>query len=307
MVGNTAIHVLFLPSDTNWAGHALQRTAKAIQFMESVFGPYVWPQITNVHRVEGGGGTEFPMMIMDASAQEGLIVHEIAHQWAHGILANNEWREGWLDEGMASFLGNLYAENAGQRINYAAQTQGIARADTVATVKPIGTASAAFPNMNIYSAMTYTKPSLVLRMLMNLVGESAFRAGMKRYYEENKLEHVDEEDFKNAIEAAANTDLDWFFQQWLHTNHTLDYAVAGATPTQQANGTWRTEVQVTRRGQAWMPVQLKVGDVVTKLDSREASFSVTVDTPAKPTEVILDPNAFLIDLDRSNNLKVISN
>lgn len=306
-VGQTAIHVLFLASDTNWAGHALPRTAKAIQFMESVFGPYVWPQITNVHRVEGGGGTEFPMMIMDASAQEGLIVHEIAHQWAHGILANNEWREGWLDEGMASFLGNLYAESAGQRINYAGQTQGIARADTMATAKPIGTASAAFADMNSYGAMTYTKPALVLRMLMHLVGEPAFRAGLKRYYEENKLEHVDEEDFKNAIEAVAHTDLDWFFQQWLHTNHTLDYAITAATSAQQANGSWRTQVEVTRRGQAWMPVQLKVGDVVTKLDARETTFTATVDTAVRPTEVVLDPDAILIDLDRSNNVKAIGN
>jgi hypothetical protein len=306
MAGNTAVHALFLPSDTNWAGVAVARTAKAIQFMESVFGPYVWPQITNVHRIEGGG-TEFPMMVMNGSSNEGLIAHEIAHQWAHGILANNEWKEGWLDEGMASFLGNLYAESAGQRLNYVAQTQGVARADTMAGAKPIETPSANFSDMNAYGAMTYSKPSLVLRMLQDLVGDTAFRAGMKRYYEANKLQHVDEEDFKNAIEAAAKTDLDWFFQQWLHTNHTLDYAVAGATSTQQANGTWRTRVDVTRTGQAWMPVRLKVGDVVTRLDSREATFSVNVDTPSKPAEVVLDPDAILIDLDRTNNTRTISN
>jgi hypothetical protein len=306
-VGKTAIHVLFLPSDTNWAGNAVQRTAKAMQFMESVFGPYPWPQITNVHRVEGGGGTEFPMMIMDASASEGLIVHEIAHQWAHGILANNEWKEGWLDEGMASFLGNLYAENAGLRLNFAAQTQGIARADTAAGAQPIATASADFKDMQSYSTMTYTKPALMLRMLMDMLGEQTFRAGMKRYYEENRLEHVDETDFKDAMEAVAKTDLDWFFQQWLHTNHTLDYAIASATSAQQANGTWRTTVEVTRAGQAWMPVRLKVGDVVTKLDSRDAAFTVTVDTPAKPAEAVLDPDAVLIDLDRQNNVKAITN
>ena len=306
-VGNTAIHVLFLPADTNWAGLALQRTAKAIQFMESLFGPYVWPQITNVHRVEGGGGTEFPMMIMDASSSEGLIVHEIAHQWVHGMFGNNEWREGWLDEGVASFIDNLYAESVGRRPNYAAQIQQVVRFDTMPTARPMSTKSADFADMTSYSVMTYSKPSLVLRMLMDLVGETAFRAGLKRYYEENKLEHVDEEDFKSAIEAAANTDLDWFFQQWFHTNQTLDYAVTGVATSQQANGSWRTRVDVARRGQAWMPVQLKVGDVVTRLDSREPSFSVNVDTPARPTEAVLDPNAVLLDLDRTNNLKAIAN
>ena len=307
MVGKTPIHVFSLPSDTAWAGRAVERTAKAMTFMESVFGPYPWPQISNVHRVEGGGGTEFPMMIMDASPDEGLIVHEIAHQWAHGILANNEWREGWLDEGMASFLGAWYFEEAGRKPNYTNAVQQVARLDTLTGMLPMSTASAAFKDMNHYGAMTYTKPQFVFRMLRDHLGDAAFRAGMKLYYEKNKLQHVDEEDFKNAMEEASKQDLDWFFQQWIHTNHTLDYAVSAVSTAQQANGTWRTKVDVTRAGQAWMPVRLKVGDVVTNLDSREASFSVNVDTPNKPTEVVIDPDAILLDLDRQNNTKAITN
>jgi hypothetical protein len=307
MHGKIPIHAFFLPTDTTWAGRAIERTAKAMAFMESIFGPYPWPQISNVHRVEGGGGTEFPMMIMDASADEGLIVHEIAHQWAHGILANNEWREGWLDEGMASFLGSWYVEESGRRPNYGPATQGVARMDTLTGMLPIGTPSAAFKDMNHYSAMTYTKPQFVFRMLRDYLGDAAFRAGMKLYYEKNKLQHVDEEDFKNAMEEASKKDLDWFFQQWIHTNNTLDYAVSAVSTAQQANGTWRTRVDVTRTGQAWMPVRLKVGDVVTNLDSRDTSFSVNVDTPNKPTEVVLDPDFILLDLDRQNNIKAISN
>jgi hypothetical protein len=56
-----------------------------------------------------------------------------------------------------------------------------------------------------------------------------------------------------------------------------------------------------------MPVQLKVGDVVKRLDSRESRFPVTVETATRPSEVVLDPAAMLIDLDRQNNLKVIGN
>ena len=109
------------------------------------------------------------------------------------------------------------------------------------------------------------------------------------------------------MEAASNTDLDWFFQQWLHTNHTLDYAVANAVSKQLPGGRWQTRVDVTRTGQAWMPVRLKVGDVVTRLEAREPSFSVTVETAARPAEALLDPDVVLIDPDRQNNLKVISN
>ncbi|HEY0808939.1 MAG TPA: hypothetical protein VGD49_02210, partial [Longimicrobiales bacterium] len=88
-------------------------------------------------------------------------------------------------------------------------------------------------------------------------------------------------------------------------NHTLDYSVVSAVPTQLPNGTWRTRVDIARNGQAWMPVRLKVGDVVTRLDSRDATFSVNIDTATRPTEVVIDPDAVLLDLNRNNNVKAI--
>src|SRR2546426_4551721 len=50
------------------------------------------------------------MMIMDGSASLGLIVHETGHQYLMGQLANNEWREGWLDEGFSDFQEGWFFE-----------------------------------------------------------------------------------------------------------------------------------------------------------------------------------------------------
>ena len=87
----------------------MKRTEIALNWLGQLFGPFAWPQITNVHRIDGGG-TEFPMMIMDGSASQGLIVHELGHNYTMGILANNEWREGWLDEGFTSFQSSWFSE-----------------------------------------------------------------------------------------------------------------------------------------------------------------------------------------------------
>ena len=54
------------------------------------------------------------MMIMDGSADQGLIVHELGHNYTMGILANNEWREGWLDEGFTSFQTTWFWEAMGR-------------------------------------------------------------------------------------------------------------------------------------------------------------------------------------------------
>ena len=43
------------------------------------------------------------MMMMNGSASLGLILHEGGHIYAHGMLANNEWHSGWMDEGLTSY------------------------------------------------------------------------------------------------------------------------------------------------------------------------------------------------------------
>ena len=83
--GDVAVHVLYQPGDeSTWGGGvAVERTQTALAWLDRLYGPFGWPQITNVHRIEGGG-TEFPMMIHDGSADQGLIVHEAGPQLHHG-------------------------------------------------------------------------------------------------------------------------------------------------------------------------------------------------------------------------------
>ncbi len=300
---NVAIHVLYQPGDTAWAnGVAVKRTAGALAFYGDLFGKYPYPQITNLHRVEGGG-TEFPMMVMDGSASEGLIVHEVGHQWMAEVLANNEWKEGWLDEGINSFTNSWYAEKT-QGVNaWLEDLKTVVELDSAKVSEPLGWPARQFSDFNIYNAMTYTKPAVVLRMLRDYLGEDATRRALRDYWTKHQFQHVTEADLRAAFERASGQNLEWFFEQWFHTTNTLDYAVADASTTQDPNGQWRTRVQVTRAGEAWMPVVLKVGELTQKLDSRERSQVVEVVTRERPTEVVLDPSFSLLDLKPANNRK----
>lgn len=300
----TALHVLYRPGDKGWAGGVVvQRTADALAFMERVFGDYPWPQLTNLHRIEGGG-TEFPMLVMDGSESEGLIVHETAHQYVHGIFGNNEWREGWLDEGFASFLSSWYFEEKGDDQSRAWQRsqEQIAALDRSGGAQPIALASADFRDPAMYSAMTYTKPSLVLRMLRDLVGEGVFRDALRHYYRENRLEHVSRADFQRAMEETYGQDLGWFFDQWIETTGTLDYAIGELSATHSA-GRWIVEVEVLRNGENWMPVELRVNGETRMLDSREPRQVATFTLERRPEEARLDPRGILLDADRDNDMK----
>jgi len=304
---DVAIRVLYRPGDDDWVdGAAVQRTVNALAFLDTIFGDFAWPQLTNVHRIEGGG-TEFPMMIMDGSASQGLIMHETAHNYTMGVLANNEWRQGWLDEGFASFLTSWYNERRGGDPEqlWAGALNSIRRLDAAGRSQPIGYASAAFRDFATYNAMTYTKPSLVYRMLRDLLGEDVFHAGLRLYYERKQLQHVREEDFRSAMEEASGRDLRWFFQQWIHTTATLDYAVESASTRRLADGQWETTVSVSRAGDAWMPVRVRVGAGLQLLDSRDRTQMFTVRTAEQPRNVVIDPDNILIDVDPSNNSREI--
>ncbi|HET7462225.1 MAG TPA: M1 family metallopeptidase [Longimicrobium sp.] len=305
--GLPSIRALFLPEDTSWnGGKATHRTYDALTWLQGKLSPYPWPQLTNLHRLEGGG-TEFPMMVMNGSASEGLIVHETTHQWLHGILGNNEWKEGWLDEGFTSFMTNWYFEEKNLREHndtadvWRGTMQTLERTEAAGQNQPIGLPSEAFSNMQVYGLMTYTKPSAVLRMLREYLGTPVFERVVREYARRYRFKHVTGDDLRLVAEEVSGQQLGWFWDEWIRRADRLDYSIAGATTRQGADGRWTTTVQVRRAGEAWMPVELRVGDVTRRLDSRERAQTVTVATASRPTEAMLDPRWILIDYDRDNN------
>lgn len=304
---DVAIHVLYQPGDTAWdEGVTVQRTANALAFFEEVYGPYPWPQLTNVHRIENGG-TEFPMLVMDGSASEGLIVHEVGHQWNMGILAANEWREGWMDEGMQSFLDNWYVEETRDlpaRQVWERTMQSLGQLEARALSQPLVLESAEFRDFQTYGAMTYSKPAAVIYMLRELIGEDAFRRGLRRFHEENALSHVTGAEFFATMERESGQDLDWFFRQWFERTDRLDYGIGDVNVQAEGSG-FVTTVEVLRLEDAWMPVTLRVGGQDVRLDSRERRQTVDVRTTTRPTEAVLDPEFQLLDMDRSNNARAL--
>ena len=68
---DVAVHVLYQPGDeATWGdGVAVKRTETALAWLDQLYGKFAWPQVTNVHRIEGGG-TEFPMMMHNGSASQ---------------------------------------------------------------------------------------------------------------------------------------------------------------------------------------------------------------------------------------------
>jgi hypothetical protein len=300
---DVVVRVLYLPEDRPaWGnGTAVQRTVTALGWLDSLYGAFAWPQLTNVHRIEGGG-TEFPMMVMDGNAGLGLILHEVGHNYTMGILANNEWREGWLDEGFTSFQTAWYFETHGGEPAYPGIEGNMLFWDLDRWSQPIAMVSERFRDFPTYNTMIYTKAQLFYEQLRYVVGDETMRRILRTYYARWKLKHVDEAAFRAVCEEVSKQDLSWLFGQWLHATPLVDYRMGKVKRQRLASGRWRTSVTIERLGDGWMPVEIGDRDsIYARATGQPEVERVEFISAARPGRLSLDPRVRTHDWNMLNN------
>lgn len=327
--GRVPVHVLYRPGDEpGWGwGLAVERTKTALGWLESIYGQYAYPQVTNVHRLDGGG-TEFPMMVMNGSASLGLILHEVGHIYSYGLLGNNEWRSGWMDEGLTSYqtawalrttrperargeAPALPPRPAGYR-GLAIRPNPLDLLDIsddelvmLGRAQPIGTAGQDFRDFGIYNAMVYDRAERMYGALRDVVGDTAFRGFLRTYYDRWKFKHVDERAMRAAAEAASGKELGWFFEQWVHRTGLLDYALRDVRTERSGTG-WLTRARLVRRGDYRhpMPVGARTssGWTIIRGDGQVDDQWVDIRTAERPADVRVDPLHLTVDWDGRNDV-----
>ena len=306
--GDVAVHVLYQPGDEQtWGGGvAVGRTQTALAWLDRLYGPFGWPQITNVHRIEGGG-TEFPMMVHDGSADQGLIVHEVGHNYTMGLLANNEWREGWLDEGFTSFQTTWFWETMGQP-GYAEAEADILQLDLDGYSEPPSLVSEMYRDFTSYNIAIYSRGELFFHQLRTIVGDATMHRILQTFYQRWKYHHVDEAAFRAVAEEVSRRDLSTFFAQWLHGTELYDYAIGRVRSARQGDG-YLTRVEVVRRSPGRFPQDVAVlatGDTGTARTEGLAEREwVEIPTRTRPRSVRLDPLVRSHDWNMLNNRKPI--
>jgi hypothetical protein len=307
---DVAVHVLYQPGDeATWGnGVAVERTVAALAWLDKLFGKFAWPQLTNVHRIEGGG-TEFPMMVMNGSADQGLIVHEAGHNYTMGILANNEWREGWLDEGFTSFQTNWFWETLGKTGGYERNEATILELDLDNYSEPTSLVSERYRDFVSYNISIYSRGELFFQQLRYVVGDATMHRILRTFYNRYKLKHVTEADFRAVAEEVSKRDLSTLFGQGLHGTEQYDYAVGKVVRRRAGGGAgqWTTRVEVLRRAPGRIPVEVAVvaerDTGVVRIEGLSEREWVEVTTRSKPKKVVLDPRVRTHDWNMLNNRK----
>lgn len=85
-------------------GAYLAKVTRSLEDFARRFGPYPWPTYTLAITPALSGGIEYPMHVLQGPGTGGRTTsHEVAHMWFYGLVANNQGRDPWLDEGVATY------------------------------------------------------------------------------------------------------------------------------------------------------------------------------------------------------------
>ena len=217
------VRVVHRPAQREFARRHLAAGVGAIEQFSARFGAYPWSIMTIVDppldAVDGAGGMEYPTLVTTAGdtalARPGMrlpefvTIHEIGHNWFQGLLASDEAREPWLDEGVNEWadgvvMAALYGEptSALDWHGWQAESFRLRRAladDPASLPAPIASAAAAFADQDTYASASYAAPMAALRTVELLVGRDVFAARMKRYAQAWAFRHPTGEDLIAAL------------------------------------------------------------------------------------------------------------
>jgi hypothetical protein len=313
--GGVDVALFYLPEHAGQVQEYLDASVGSLEAYSAWYGAYPHPRLTVVDVPEsasGAGGMEYPTLVTGGSLGlpvpgiVGMIAaHEIAHQWWPMQTATHEGREPWLDEGLTEYSSIRYLASAGHRIGYG--TFGIsAQAQERLQYSTAPDLPATLPSweysQNAYGAAVYGKTALGLWTLENVVGSQRMRAAMAEYLARYRYKHPTAADFRASLEQSLDGDLRWFFDQYLATDGTIDYA---ADPIAQTSA--GATVTIRRIGQVAAPVDIQIvlasgATQDRRWDGIDASISYTLPNDDPVSQVLVDPEYKLVaELNRLDN------
>lgn len=241
----------------NWE-RLVPYTVEFFEIMNERFGEYPYPQFSVIQG--GDGGMEYPMctMIMGEGSLGGLIsvtVHEAIHNWFYGVLATNELKYPWMDEGFTSYAQNIVLDQLFRKeaINpHAKNYRNYLALVTNTEEEPLSTHADHYETNAGYGVGAYSKGSIFLHQLSYIIGEDLLNKGMLQYFETWKFKHPTPDDFKRIMENVSDMELDWYFEDWIGTSKQIDYAIRGVHDDK------KTTLILERKGSLPMPLEVEV-------------------------------------------------
>ena len=309
-------------------------TVGLLDYFEKNIGPYPWDQYSVIQG--GDGGMEYAMCTMITGKRSypslfGVTAHEMAHTWFQHILANNEAKHPWMDEGFTEYITSLAEETVQNSFSefphkssydrYYALSRFQAQNSELDLEQPQTVHSDRWNWNFAYGASSYSKGSVFLSQLGYIVGRKNLAKTIKRYYDEFKFKHPTPNDFKRVAEKVSDLELEWYLNDWTRTTSKVDYEVSLYDPTSRS-------VTVKRKASIPMPLEIEVSfvdgstalyyvpiDLMQGVKSFDGNiimlnawawaapeYSFLIEGKKKVVKIEIDPSKRLADIDQKRNV-----
>jgi hypothetical protein len=307
--GRVLVQAMYDPALEHWQD-AATFSKHAIEFFSRHILPYPYPHATAAYGPIGG--MEYPMLVFIGRSRPGeplysVLAHEISHEWFPMIVGSREAAFAWMDEGLTSFNEALartdFFGNQNARMRDQDRYLQAARAEIEAPLmQHTDYVESGFGR----GVAAYTKPATLMHALRRVLGEDTFDRAYRDYAGAWSYRHPYPWDFFRLMETESGIDLDWFWRAWFYDTVTLDQAIDAVDQEEGA-----LSVTITNRGGAVMPVEIELHfadgsseRVTWAVDVWAGTRRVTrrVEAPRRVVKIILDPERFYPDLDRTNNV-----
>jgi len=253
------LHFFYKPTVNieNWK-KLQEDSVTLMKYLEEKIGPYPWKQYSIIQG--GDGGMEYAMCTMITGERPypsllGVTAHEMVHAWFQHLLATNEAKHAWMDEGFTEYMTSLsenYVNNVKPQFPlkssydryYLLVNSGLEQSQTVHSDR--------YDYNFAYGASAYSKGSVFLAQLGYIIGEENLDKTLKRYYEEFKFKHPTPNDFKRVAEKVSDLELEWYLNDWTRTAHKIDYGLdVSSLETDRL-------VKVKRKARMPMPIEIEI-------------------------------------------------
>ncbi|WP_237702802.1 M1 family aminopeptidase [Thermococcus barophilus] len=293
-----------------------------IRTFSSWYMPYPYQNLTiifssNMMRMTGINKNS-PILIT-ANATPSLLAHEISHSWFGGYAEFGNIDESLATYSEMSYMIRFYNEHPEELENYARYNL-----TTIQKVldfveervlkynhdypKPLSQVYRTWiPNSTIRNAIMYDKGAFVFRSLQFVLGNETFFKGLRELLRECHNKECNLTDVQNVFERVSGQNLDWFFKEWFYTAKVPDYDVRNLS-LEEKGGKYLLTFEIIDKNNFTMPLEVEVKTPTKSFIKKvwiNGTARVEFELDKKPTEIILDPNEWMVNENKKYNVDEI--
>jgi aminopeptidase N len=284
------------------------RTREMLDFFSKRFGiDYPWEKYAQVVVEQftwGGMENTSATTLVDSAIQDersmldgtpdGLIAHEMGHQWWGDLVTARDWAHLWLNEGFASYCEVLWDDHKlGKDEGAYTLYQKIHGAIEGGKDRPVVDRRYKDP-LTMFDGRAYPKGAWVLHMLRCQLGEEVFWKCIRTYGTEHRHKSVETSDLRRTCERVTGKNLERFFYDWTERPGAplLDVKIEYLADTKQLKVT----VKQTQPGEPFhVPLPVRVRGKSAKPDDHvipiaEKEVTTHIPLPDAPAGVEIDPD-----------------